>query len=717
MNGFGESLSQFATPDVVRACMALALVGVSVVVGLLARPGRQGFFHLWAIAWLFYAVCLAAQFAWGVLKLDQYSAMVPTICVAESALFFLCGNLEMVDVQVDRRLVAVLAFAIFGAVYGAYRVGVEAWVIATVFSVLAGAAAFGGFLYLRNMRGRRRLTLVAGGLMFWAVPVVVTPMFEASRTLAATGYVAVAAFALLVVLGMIIERETEAADQKYRSVLDGLNEAVLMVDLWTLKVLDVNQVAARFARQDVATLVGMNFLDLCPDLRKEGENVLDHRKMFATVFKPHNEFHFARADGTMLLCEGETSMVRWHQRPVMQVRVREGGVSQNVGQMVRRAEKMSSLGQLIAGVAHELNNPLAVVVAASQILEKRGIEDPVVKDHIGRILHESERAAKIVRDLLSFARPMEPQMQAVDVNQLVKQVLDIRQRDFEDQKIEVKRRLRLELARTKADPIQIEQVLNNLVTNAIHAMQQHTGKRQLSVATEESAHFIRITVTDNGCGIPPDVMARIFDPFYTTKPAGRGTGLGLSISHSIMAEHHGRIWAESEVGKGTVFYLEFPIVPVEAPSAGKAPVEVPSAPVPAATKQEHYRLLIVDDEPGIREVLEAILSGDGYDVKTAGNGTEALEQVRNREFDLILSDLMMPGMDGEQFYDILQREKPAMAKRIVFVTGDTVSLKSRTFLERTGCRWLSKPFNIRDVEEVVSRQLDELGTKGKWQVR
>jgi CheY-like chemotaxis protein len=197
-------------------------------------------------------------------------------------------------------------------------------------------------------------------------------------------------------------------------------------------------------------------------------------------------------------------------------------------------------------------------------------------------------------------------------------------------------------------------------------------------------------------------MAKMFDPFFTTKPVGKGTGLGLSISRTILEEHHGSIWAESEPGKGATFHLDLPIVNCELPAAETA---APKEPAVNGASTKEYRLLVVDDEPGIREVLEAILSGQGYRVTSATNGVEAVDCLKREHYDLIISDMCMPEMDGEGLYEAVHSKNPRLAERMLFVTGDVVSARSRSFLDRTGSRWLTKPFNIRDVEDLVAGSL------------
>lgn len=189
-------------------------------------------------------------------------------------------------------------------------------------------------------------------------------------------------------------------------------------------------------------------------------------------------------------------------------------------QQLRQAEKLSALGQLVAGVAHELNNPLAVVMGYAQLLAKQEALGEKVRKDLMKILHESERAAKIVRNLLTFARPREPHLLMVDVNRLVTEALERREIQVQGADVRVVRRLAADLPATRADPDLIEQVLANLVTNAIQALEGHPGQRVLEVSTERRGDAIRISVTDTGAGIPIQIIDRIFDPFFTTKGQG-----------------------------------------------------------------------------------------------------------------------------------------------------------------------------------------------------
>jgi two-component system NtrC family sensor kinase len=693
------------TPELAKACLVLALIGNVGVFCIFAYVGRQTqrtTYGLWAVAWLFHAVALAALIAKDFLATDWVLAMIPGGGVAMAALFLFAGNREMSSGSLRRNTITFIAVGIIGIdgiFSGQHAAG---WFSSGAFVALALAAVQTGWLHCHRRKLTPSVILMAGGFFLWAGYGFSQPFLGDVPAPLAIGQLLSAAGMVAVALGAIVEHEVGSSEQKYRTIMDGTSDSVFLVDLWTLKILDANLAAGRFARRDPMELVGGSFLELCPDLNKGRGNVLDNRNMFAALFRPFNEFRFVRADGSIVICEGSTALTQWCNRPVVQVRLHEIDREKSANQLVRRAEKMSSLGQLIAGVAHELNNPLAVVVGYSQILAKRPKQDDEVRVSVSRIQHEAERAAKIVRDLLSFARPCEPQFTAVDLNQLVANVFDARQQDLAAQGITVEQRLAPNLSQTKADPIQIEQVLVNLITNAVHAMNQPNRPRQLTVSTAESGLYIHISLADTGCGVAPEILQKIFEPFFTTKAPGRGTGLGLSISHSILEEHHGRIWAESEPGQGTTFHLDLPVVPCEVTAPAPVTEEEKAA---ALFANQSRRLLVVDDEPGIRDVLEAILTGNGYSVTCAANGVEALSFVRSRKFDLIISDMCMPEMDGEQLYEAVAGQDPVLAKRIIFVTGDTVSAKSRSFLDRTGCRWLGKPFNIRDVESTVDQYL------------
>lgn len=731
-----ELIDNLFIPDGVRAALVMALYSTLVVVAVFAYLNhytKKGYFSLWTVSWLYYGFWLAACIGLDQSPDQPLLVMARLACIGTSALCMYWGSFELTECGRSRRELGMgLMMIVLWSYVAAYHVRDIIWITVPVFVLLASASLFTGLLYWRQRTTYRGANLLAAGFILWGIQLIGYPLqpFLTARGLALS-YFSSAVLALFIALGMIVrvleeareraetllgefrkgvaarrelEQEITVSGQKYRALFDSASDAIFLVDLETLEIAEANESACRLVQYPGANQAHRSFLDFCPILRCDGTSLLEHKRAFDAVFCPSNDFHMARSNGESVLCEGSVNLVQDNQRSVLQINVREITERKRLEQQLRQAEKLSALGQLTAGVAHELNNPLAVVMGYAQLLtRKNGAETPA-KNELIKILHESERAAKIVRNLLTFARPREPQMMPVDINYLVLTFLETHEADLLENGITLVKRLAPNLPKTMADPHQIEQVLTNLFVNAVQAMAASEGSRRLEFMTENCGKFLRLTVADSGPGIPPEIVGKIFDPFFTTKPPGQGTGLGLSISHSVVEEHGGRVWVESERGKGAKFMIELPLVaqPIEPDVASPALGRFASS---ASAAQ--YRVLVVDDEPGIVEVLKTILGDAGYTVETASDGEEGLKRIEAANFDLIISDLCMPGMDGETLYRSVRNCRPELAERFIFITGDTVSTRSRAFLEWTGNRWFSKPFNISEIEEVAANFLRE----------
>ncbi|MDI6857752.1 MAG: ATP-binding protein [Dehalococcoidia bacterium] len=365
-----------------------------------------------------------------------------------------------------------------------------------------------------------------------------------------------------------------------------------------------------------------------------------------------------------------------------------------------QSEKMASVGQLVSGVAHELNNPLTGVTGFAQLLLARDLDAQTRRD-VETIYGEAQRAAKIVENLLAFARRRKAQKGLVDLNALLERVLELRSYDLRVKNIDLELDLDPRLPRTMADPDQIQQVFFNIITNAEHSMLSARGKGKLRVRSRADKGFVRLTFADDGVGIPPENVRRVFDPFFTTKEGGQGTGLGLTISYGIIDEHGGRIRVESRPGKGAAFTVELPIV-----SGPELPAPEPETPH-AAPVEVSRRILVVDDEESILTLLTDVLTGDGHRVDRARNGDEAAALLAKYAYDLLITDIKMPGMSGQALYRHVKEMDSELAKNTVFITGDTVSAETRTFLQRIDNPCLPKPFSIGDVRKVVRQILGE----------
>lgn len=363
-----------------------------------------------------------------------------------------------------------------------------------------------------------------------------------------------------------------------------------------------------------------------------------------------------------------------------------------VYQDLLQAEKLAALGQTVSGVAHELNNPLATILTWSERLASRSV-DAVTRRGIETILGESERAARIVRNLLTFARKRHSTRSMVDLNQVVRETLALRGYEQRLSNIRTIEALATGLPRLFADPHHLKQVLLNLMINAEQAMRAANGRGTLVIRTwhDPGGDAVVLEVNDDGPGMPPDVQSKIFDPFFTTKAVGKGTGLGLTVAFAIVRDHGGQLRVASEPGRGASFFLELPTssgVP-----ARPAPPAVPPPPAVGAGTP----VLVIEDEPALAEAVSAALTDAGYRVDRATDGQDALDRVRERVYDLIICDLAMPRVDGPAFFRALAESRPALTKRIVFVTGNVAGTDAERFLEDTGCRWLAKPFRLGDL--------------------
>lgn len=243
------------------------------------------------------------------------------------------------------------------------------------------------------------------------------------------------------------------------------------------------------------------------------------------------------------------------------------------------------------------------------------------------------------------------------------------------------------------DPGQIQQVLLNLIVNAEQAMKEVRRRRKLNMTTRKKGGIIEIKVRDNGPGIKPEIMDRIFDPFFTTRPAGEGTGLGLSLCYGIITEHNGKIYARSKPGRGATFIVELPVVS-EVVHPAQLPIEL-------KVELSGARILVVDDEPVIRDFVAAALVEQGCEVDTAARAEEALEKIQNQRYHLILIDVRIPGMSGIQLYERMQRIARSLAYRAMFITGDILSPETERFLAENRLPYLAKPFSATDLVDKV----------------
>lgn len=363
-----------------------------------------------------------------------------------------------------------------------------------------------------------------------------------------------------------------------------------------------------------------------------------------------------------------------------------------------QAEKLSSLGEILSGVAHELNNPLTGVIGYCELIYE-ATKDEMLKVQLVKINNAALRCKKIVENLLSFARQHKVEKQYSNITEIIHQSMELKAYQLKIDNIDVTMDLDERLPYTMVDPYMMQQVFLNIINNAHLAMKDKGGRGNLTIKSGHHEGTIRISFSDTGIGIPEANLKKIFEPFFTTRGVGKGTGLGLSVSYGLIKEHDGEIYAVSKPGEGATFHIELPVIsPVaiaadEAEDAGSLQKKMEGA---------KKRVLLIDDEPTILDLLKAIIEGMDHQVCMTSDARMALEKIRHKHYDLIISDMRMPNINGKAFYEIVGELRPEFRQRIVFTTGDVINPEIQSFIRETRCQYIRKPFTPGEVKRFIS---------------
>jgi len=374
-----------------------------------------------------------------------------------------------------------------------------------------------------------------------------------------------------------------------------------------------------------------------------------------------------------------------------------------------QAEKLAALGQMLAGVAHELNNPLTAILGVTELLRERARDDDAAKRQLDLTHRQARRAARIVQNLLEFSRPASPQKKPLDVNNLVERTLQLHEHSLRRNRIEVDFPPHADLPAVIGDANQLIQVLLNLVTNAEQAIREVRESGRIQIRLGRAGDRVTLAVQDDGVGIQPEAVPRIFDPFYTTKRPGGGTGLGLSICMSIIREHGGSIEVETLPAGGSAFIVYLPIAS-EQPETSFAPNLKDAAACsdrPAPPSAEFLKgrvVLVLDDEEGLRSLLAEGLSAHGLRVDCCSTAEEALSLVRRSAYDVFLCDLRLSADgfagDGREVARRILQAAGAHKPAVIYMTGDLANeAEDHSSSDKSPC--LHKPFRISDVLAVV----------------
>jgi len=488
-------------------------------------------------------------------------------------------------------------------------------------------------------------------------------------------------------------QEVARSEARYRHLFEDASDAIMTFDSLG-RFTSVNDAGEQISGYSRDELIGKFFGPLLP-ITELPRAVLEFRK--ALSGQPGQfESVVVRKDGERRHITITYSCPQ-RSREVLCL-IRDATEEKQLQQQLVQSEKMGAIGQLVSGVAHELNNPLASITAFAQLMLSDGNLNTDDRHATETIASESRRAARIVHNLLTFARQHKAEKTFADINHVIDSTLELRGYDLNVRGIQIDRLYADPPPSTMADAYQLQQVILNLVTNAEQAMAGvERAHHRLTVRTRRDGETIHIEIEDTGPGIPADSLERIFNPFYTTKSVGHGTGLGLSISLGIISEHGGRIWAENVAGAaGARFCVELPLV-------ASPPASASAVPDSEAASAKNLHILVADDESAIRLALSRFLEKSGHTVVMVDSGSKALEAGRDGMFDAIFLDIRMPDISGQTVFRQWQSKRPDLAERVVFLTGDIVSEDLFQFLTGTGRPFVAKPFDLDVILQALNR--------------
>jgi PAS domain S-box-containing protein len=499
-----------------------------------------------------------------------------------------------------------------------------------------------------------------------------------------------------------IARQREAlreSEQRFRTIAEAHPVPVFIVRRYDWRVLYASRPLLellQIGREQVADLISTELFPSAEERERLAEALREDRTLQdfeISVRRPDGSVFPAAVTARTITYEGEDAAVFGIVDLSEQKRVEAEMARQQAA--LHQSEKLNALGSLLASVAHELNNPLSVVVGYATMMRDLA-PDAATKERAIRIHAAAERCARIVKTFLAMARRKPETRDPVSLDQVIEAALEIAGYGLRTTDVSVTLDFAPDLPEIAGDGDQLTLVMMNLIVNAQHALQSVPPPRRLEIRTRRESDQILIEIADNGPGIPPEIMGRIFEPFYTTKPQGIGTGIGLSVCRNVLSAHGGDITVAARPKGGTRFSVALPV-----PAENTLPLE-PAAPTAGPVLG---RILVVEDETEIADMLAEMLRRDGHDVLVAQSGREALALLELEHVDLVVTDLHMPDLGGPELHRALVEQWPELARCMMFMTGDVLAADLTGFLSRTGLPVLEKPIDPYDMRLKIRAKL------------
>ena len=720
-----------------KATILMSLLSMWVLVGLfvfLNRYTKRRYFTIWTTAWMFYIVWLTLMLTSVGASETQLLIMFKQWCLATVAVFLLWGSGRFLGIRIRQVGLGLFLAFLWLWSYGAiYYFNFSPYSQITLYGLIGMSSILASWCFFRYRRRRHYIGagLISAGFLLWGLYFSSIPAFQANPDLTSVGFFISAILQLYIAVSMIIlvleeVREThttairtiqscrdeqdalrvkmESTEERYRNLFEHASEAIVIATANTeLRIIELNDRAERLLGINRAEAYRQSLLTFC-QFQENSPLISENQAQWPAELSRSRHLNLIRRNGSAIPAELSGAPVDFRGQPAFQFFLREVTDRARLEQQLRQAEKLSALGQMISGVAHELNNPLAVIKGYIDLILAYHELNPQTRTDLDKVTKECTRAIKLVRNFLAFAREQPAHREMVNINEIITRIADLHRFEFQIAKIKLILNLSPSLPQTHADPDQVQQLIINLVSNAIQAMAEIPAARVLSISTEpKNGELLLIRIEDSGPGVPAELENRIFEPFFTTKPVGTGTGLGLSIAHSILSDHHGRIFYQKSTFGGAAFVLEFPVV---AGIPTHSEIEQLDA-SPKRVSRSGADVLVLDDEKAIAEMVCEMLKVLGHEPVLCLSANNALKLLDERHFDLIISDFRMPVMNGEEFYRRVLEKTPGLADRIIFLTGDVVNRDTQSFLKSIGNPRLSKPFQLNHLEKAVSDALAE----------
>ena len=486
------------------------------------------------------------------------------------------------------------------------------------------------------------------------------------------------------------DADLKSVSECYRSVVDASDEMILLVEAGQVRF--CNRALRELFDHVPETLEGIFADDAAAVLSQRAARLQENESA---------EFDLNLSIGSRVNLTGEVSLKRIIGEQVLII-IKDVTLKQRLEAQSMQTEKLASLGLLTSGIAHELNNKLTPILGFADLIDTSYLK-PMDMERFKVLRGAAESTKTIIESLLTFSRNVPPSRISFDLGDLVERAIGLYRPTAVKRAIAIVHERSAEPVMVLADINCFEQVLVNLINNAIDAIGDVPGT--IRIISSRADGLARLSVVDSGPGLALDVLPKVFDPFFTTKSSDHGTGLGLSICYGIVRDHGGSISIQNSAGGGAEVSISLPI---DRQTVKQQEADACSALPNKLSEPAAYSIMLVEDEPDLRRLLQDAL-GDTYDLALFANGVDALNHISDRDWDLIISDLRMPGMDGMEFYSRAVDSRADLSERFLFATGDTYDTEVKAFFDAHQIDFISKPFRIRELQEKVCRRLTEAG--------